>query len=543
MERKKKMKFLVFIVIVFFMLPVSAVLADNAQKGDPGIEFVSAVLRIPEEMKNLSENITITDPIYFLDVALKATEHSAEYINGTISFKENLQDLAIVSGIRVNNNLTITEDFAVWSNMQTAEVKNAANPFVIIGLSHRPEKITFILELQSVNSYDNEVYSETLEFTILTSQTTIDITSISNPNDYYKGYKVPVTIYVKNTGSYDTSGYLEVRVSIKSTKAGTYLLTPYENDDGAVILTDVKTFGITIAPQQTKSVYFQIDYSDYSNGAMNIGEWKICQVLVDAGNAIDIVDESQPDFNQHISDPYFRVHVRTEGMQPHPVFIYYIWNSGGTGGNWGGINPKNYFINGWGSVKAGLWRFQTYDSNIPVALKMILCYDDSSWSIPSDLTDANDMFDHGTAYAGEQLNLVDSIWDDTNWCSKWNCGFDILLMAAGRSAGSSGGLAVHSRAIACKSGPSTSNTHWKVNIDGVVQHCIAHIYECEDYPDHPYQFCVMCYSENWPWFDHVHETSALPWARQSNVFCTRSGVHYCQHHFNERWDQFYTVVQ
>lgn len=543
MERKKKIVLLVFFVTVFFMLPVSSILADISLRGNPGIEYVSAVLRIPEEMKNLSENTTITDPIYFLDIALKTTKHSAKYINGTLSFKENLQDLSIVNGIRVNNNLTITKDFTVWSNMQVAEVKNAANPFVIVGLSHRPEKISFILELQSVNSYDDKAYSETLEFTILTSQTTIDITSISNPADYYKGYKVPVTVYVKNTGSYDTSGYLEVRVSIKSTKAGTYLSTPFENDDGAVILTDVKTFSVTIAPQQTKSVYFQIDYSDYSIGAMNIGEWKICQVLVDAGNAIDVVDESHPDFAQHISDPYFRIHVRTESMQPHPVFIYYLWNSGGTGDNWGGTNPKNYFINGWGTVKAGLWRFQTYDSNIPVALKMILCYDDSSWSIPSDLSDSRPIFDHGREYAGDQLNLVDSIWDDTNFCSKWNCGFDILLMAASRDVSYSGGLAVYCRAIACKSGPSTPGAAWQVNIDGVVQHCIAHIYECEDYPDHPKKFCVMCYSASWPWFDYIHEISALPWAKQSNVFCTAIGDHYCQHHFNEEWDRFYTVVQ
>ena len=540
MKRKKEIILLVFFVSVFFMLPVSAILAENSQKGNPEVVVVSSELRVPEEMQKLSGNTTISDAVYFLDVKLEATKHSALYVNGTVSFKDNLRDYYTVNGLRVNENLSITTHFAVWSELQMNERKESGSPFVIVGLNYLPEKITFILELTSVNPYDEVAYSQIVEFSVLTDSASIDITSISNPAEYYKGYKVPVTVYVKNTGDETISGYATIYVSVKSTQAEGSTL-PFKNDDGSIILTDVKTFSTTINPGQTKSFYFQIDYCDYSNGAMNVGEWKICQVTVIIGTAVDNVHESHPDFNQHISDPYYNVHARTKGMQPHPVFIYYLWNSGGTGGDWGGTNPKPYFMDGYGNVLAGLKRFQNYGSNIPVAFKMIICYDDSTWSIPMGKDDG-EMFDHGKTYAGDdQLNSIYDDWDDVPYkISVYNCGFDILLMAAGRNSGGAEGMAFQNRAIIFMSGSITHNSYWKKNIDGVAQHEISHLFGCNDViHGHTFTSCIMCYK---PWFPiyYQFEVCIWTWCYQLDRWCTLSGSNHCQYKFDNNWGIFYS---
>jgi len=273
---------------------------------------------------------------------------------------------------------------------------------------------------------------------------------------------------------------------------------------------------------------------------MNVGEWKICQVFVIAGSAVDIVHESHPDFNQHISDPYYNIHARTKGMQPHPVFIYYLWNSGGTGGDWRGTNPKPYFMDGYGYVLAGLHRFQNYGSNIPVAFKMIICYDDSTWSIPSGYDD-DEMFDDGKTYVGEQLNSVYEEWVDTFACiSAYNCGFDILLMAAGRNSGGSEGKAYWNRAIIYKSGSITSDTDWQLNIDGVAQHEISHLFGCKDVVDgHTFTECIMCYK---PWFPRYYQVEVCIWlwCYQYPNWCTLSGSNHCQYKFDNNWDTFYS---
>ncbi len=539
MERNRKTILLVLVVTVFFMLPVSAILAENSQKGDPEVVVVSAELKVPEEMQKLSGNETISDAVYYLNVKLEATKQFAQYINGTVSFKENLRDYKLINGIHVNENLTISNNFAVWSDMQINDRKEAGSPFVIVGLNYLPEKITFVLELTSVNPYDEVAYSQIVEFSVLTDSASIDITSISNPAEYYKGYKVPVTVYVKNTGDETISGYATIYVSVKSIQAEGSSLA-FKNDDGSIILTDVKTFSATINPGQTKSFFFQIDYCDYSNGAMNVGEWKISQVLVVIGSAVDIVHESHPDFNQHISDPYYNIHARTKGMQPHPVFIYYLWNSGGTGDDWGGTNPKPYFMDGYGNKLAGLHRFQNYGSNIPVTFKMIICYDDSTWSIPSGYDD-DEMFGDGKTYAGDQLKSICDEWRDTPYhISVYNCGFDILLMAAGRNSGGHEGMALFNRAIIFMSGSITHNMYWQRNIDGVAQHEISHIFGCKDVEDgHSITKCIMVYRPFFPLY-YQFEVCIWTWCYQLDYWCTISDGNHCQDEFDDHWDIFYS---
>ncbi len=526
---------------IFALIPITSVIAEAVKVGDPAIEYVSSKLRVPEEIQKLSANETVTDAVYYLDVELQTTRRMAAYVNGTLSFRENLRDYGMESGIRLNRNLSITKDFSVWSSLSVAEVKTTTTPFVITGLNSIPEKMVFVLELNSTNPYDEKAYSETIEFTVLTSLTTIDITTIMSPSDQYKGIQVPINIYIKNTGPYATSGYVTSHVRVTSTKAGR-TNDPFENTNGPIVLIDVKTFSLTINPNQIKSVYFKIDYSGYSNRAMNIGEWKISRVTIDTGNAWDDVDEDYANFGQHISDPYYEVLNRPKTMQAHPVFMYFLWNSGGTGADWGGTNPKPWIINGNGDgdVSAGLWRFGTVASNIPVVFNIIFCYEDSSWSIPLSCGKSSEMFDHGEDYVGDQLNTCfpDGTWKESGaYLCRDNCGFDILLMVAGRSGGwDAMGLAQSNRAIVCKDGKSTSTIYWKRNIDGVAQHEISHLFGCEDYPPHPRTPCIMYYSASWPWADYVHEKSILSWAQQYPYWCSD-----CQAFFDSNWDRFSSV--
>lgn len=498
------------------------------------MKVVSAKLRLPEEIKELSGNTTICDPIHYLDVKLEATKHFAHYANGTISFKENHINYQRVNDTQVNKNLTISNDFAVWSDLNENVGKEAENPFIIIGLNYLPEKINFVLDLISINPYDGIAYSETIEFSVLTGSVTIDITSISNPPDYYKGYQVPVNVYVKNTGTETYSGYVAIYVSIKSTETGPWAYQEYENADGPIVLTDIKTFSTTITPGQTKSFYFQIDYYGYMNGAMNIGEWKVCHVMVIAGSATDIVDENDPDFNQHISDPYYRVHARTKSMQPHPVFIYYLWDYTG----WNAVNPKPYFMDGYGEVLAGLHRFQSYSSNIPVTFKMIICYDSPSWAIPSGL-DPDQIFDHGRDTAGQLLNCIDDIWDDqSTGVSVYNCGFDFLLLAAGVDTDSSHGGKDDNRVIVFMAGSKTDPEDWRVNIDGVTQHEVGHIFGCLDvHQGHTMTKCIMCYKGL---RFYQFEECSYWWCYQLDYWCTLSEQYNCQERIDDYWDIFYS---
>ena len=128
-----------------------------------------------------------------------------------------------------------------------------------------------------------------------------------------------------------------------------------------------------------------------------------------------------------------------------------------------------------------------------------------------------------------------------------NCGFDILLLVASRNADYMG-TRFDNVATICKSGASTSELYWKRNIDGVVQHEIAHIFRCEDWSSsgtaHPKLKCVMVYGTTWPpqyWFDYLHEVSLVPWANAQNSWCDSTDAHCCKGHFEANWYDFYDV--
>lgn len=146
---------------------------------------------------------------------------------------------------------------------------------------------------------------------------------------------------------------------------------------------------------------------------------------------------------------------------------------------------------------------------------------------------------HGQAYVGSQLNTayVDGTWHLTSMLSRKNCGFDILILAAGRNAGEASRLAYFNRAFVAKAGPSTFAINWKRNIDGVIQHEVAHLFGTKDYPEHSATACIMYYSSSWPWADYLHEVSILPGAQQYPYWCSE-----CQAKFNANWDRFNTVI-
>lgn len=553
--KKKKLFLVLFFSVMLLLMPVISIFAAISQKGDPNIEIASAKLVVPENIANLPGNTSISDAVYYLDVGLVATKQLTAYVNGTLRFNGNYKDCSISNGLMLNRNLSITKNLAFWASMGIFEIKKPNELFIINGLNFRPEKVDFILDIVYQNPRDEEIYSKSIEFSVTTSQTTIDITSISNPNNYYKGNKVPVNIRIDNTGNYDTTGYLTIQVEVKSIKAGTSTAA-YTNENGAVILKDVKTFSTVIPAHQYRTIYFQIDYKDYNTGAMNVGQWKLIRVYVTAGNATDDVRETDPDFSQHISDPYYDVCPKTLGNQPHPIFIYYLWNSGGTGDTWGSTNPRDYFENGYGNCVAGLWRFNTLDSNIPIRFKMEICYDDSSWNLPADKFEIDPIRVHGMQWAGDRLNHFSNLpWSDLPhddadgelMLNRGNCGFDILLLVASRNADFMG-IRYDNIATVCKSGASTSPLYWKRNIDGVVQHEIAHIFRCEDWSSdgngHPQLKCVMVYGTTWPpwyWFDYLHEVSLSPIANAQNSWCDSTDAHCCKGHFEANWYDFYDV--
>ncbi len=536
----KKFGLMIFMLAIFALIPITSVIAEAVKMGDPTIEYVSSQLRVPEDMQKLPANDTVTDAVFYLDVVLQATKRMAANVNGTLSFKDDLRDYGMANGHQLNRNLSITNDFSIWADMNSKESKTTTAPFVIKGLNSVPEKITFRLELSTINPNDGKEYSKTIEFDVTTFQTEIDIIRISDPWDNYKGYHVPISIFIKNVGSFSTFGYLYIQVKIKSIEAGE-TGDKYDNfisgQTRALELTDIKSFIAIIQPLETEHIQFNIDFSDYSNGAMNIGEWKITHVYVNAVNAYDTVDEDDSDFNQHITNPYYRILKRPKSMQPHPVFVYYMWNSGGSGDDWGGTNPLPWIIdgNGDGSVSAGLWRFNTYDSNIPVRFNMIICVDDSTWDIPSTLSDSRNILTNGKNHVANVLNMVGTTWiRSSSYLKRRNCGFDILLMAAGRSATYAAGLGPENSAIVCKSGPATLNIDWKKNIDGLAQHEVSHLFGCLDYnpPDgHPKTDCIMFY--NW-WKNCIYEVS---W-NAFNKVQTPYWCNHCQTIFDTNWDRF-----
>lgn len=380
--------------------------------------------------------------------------------------------------------------------------------------------------------------------------TTITIEEISNPPDKPKGDHIPITTFkVKNAGSEPAVG-LVIEFKVKSIGAGNYLTVPFRNYAGNIVLHSSKeVLGIFeyIAPQQIIEFTYNIPSYGYTNGAMNLGIWKIVEVKAYAYNS-PVVVKGENDPNPIISNPEFKVTAKSQFNGPHAVFIYYLWNSGGAGFDWGGDNPKNYFVNGYGSVKAGLWRFSTFDSNIPVLINPIIACDDPTWSIPTGMDTSAEFRANGETHI-EGVDRLNTEWYPTNGLThRYNCGFDIILMCAGRSAdvaGTAGG----NIALANKCRPGMpDNSAWRDNIDGTVQHEVSHLFGCNDVVDgHDTTECIMAYygfqfGFGYIFITHIHEHDVTQWTFPTNNWCTHTGVDNCQYQFLDNWNQYHTIA-
>ncbi|MHA1156189.1 MAG: hypothetical protein ACTSQK_08785 [Candidatus Heimdallarchaeota archaeon] len=536
----KKIGLMIFIITAFLAIPIATVYAQDAMKGDPVIECVASKLILPEKQEISTEETSFGTFILCLNVELKATKHYATDITATLRFKNRERLAAEETLTGEQNNPEIVQKQAHWDSLKRGTAEKTQQPFEITGFQHLPEEIEFELDVTYRNPNDEELYATTLSIIPGIPDTTIQIDSVTNPPDAYKGNTVPITIKVTNIGTEAAFG-LFIGVTVRSIEAGARSL-PYVNtlQPGGIELSSSYSFLDIFdyyVPQEQVTVTYHIPCTGYSNGAMNIGKWKIVEIEAYAYNAPSVVLYEN---NALIAHPNFQVNTKAKSAGQHAVFIYYLWNSGGAGDNWGGTNPKPWLVdgNGDGNRAAGLSRFAITDI-IPVTFNMIFAYDNPTWDLPSSCDDAGEMFDHGDVYVGSQLHTVYPLgtWNERDDdLSRYNCGFDILIMAAGRNAGEASGLANSNRAFVAKAGPSTSTAFWERNIDGVIQHEVSHLFDCKDYPEHSATPCIMFYKWTfWP-EDYLHEVSVWPFARQYPYWCS-----VCQAKFDANWNRFSVV--
>jgi len=525
---------MIFIITAFLAIPISTAFAQVSLHGDPVIEYVSSELLIDEETTR--EMVSSSEIILYLDVELKAVKNKAIAVNATLSFedRECLVDNQLLINKKCNPRIMVEQ--TTWNTIMFRESKEAEKAFAITGLTHLPEKITFKLEIEYINPHDGESYTTTETFTTLSLDTTIEITNWSNPPDRPKGDDIPISLSVKNTGSEYAYGIC-IETKLKSIKAGT-LYDPYENSAGAIILhTAVYAITDIIAPGTTINFNYDIPCVGYSNGAMNLGTWELIELKAYTYNSL-------PDtlVSSDFSDPQFDVITKSKNNGPHAFFIYYLWNSGGEGDNWGGDNPRNYFENGYGSCKAGLHCFSDPDSNIPVLLNPVIAYDDDSWSIPSGYHNDGEIRDHGKDYVESQLN-INYWWSFGNVVYRKNCGFDIILMLAGRRGNAAGTVSRNLPVIFKYRIFLPSDDRWKSNIDGVVMHEISHVFRCIDVVHgHPKIPCIMTYWQTWTGYliSYIYEYISF-WGEGRQVDGWNTGC-CCQTHFNDNWDNYYRVT-
>ncbi|MFW9922083.1 MAG: hypothetical protein ACFFDW_02215 [Candidatus Thorarchaeota archaeon] len=539
-ERKKERKrigVVILVVVLFIGLPIVTVSAHLSLQGDPMIECVSSKLVFAQDTTLEGENSSLAALVLFLEVQLSAVYLPASAVNATVSFADKQSLTAKQSLTGIKNDPIIVRNYTSWNTISKGEVKSAARPFALKGFQQFPEQIAFNLETIYLNSFDRTSYTRTETLLVVVPSTTIDIISVSNPPDKPKGDNIPLSITVKNTGTQNAYG-MTIIVKAKSIYAGT-LTDPYRNAAGTIILSKTTIFlsPLYIAPQQQAVFDFTLTCTGYSNGAMNIGIWKIIQIEAAASNTpLDTIYENDP----IISDPNFSVTTKAKTNGPHAVFIYYLWNAWGTGDNWEGDNPRNYFVNGYGDAFAGLWRFSDPNSNIPVLINPMIAYDDNSWSIPDTMDNTDDMIINGKDYIENQLGI--STWFAAKGQSnRRNCGFDLLLMAAGKF-GDVAGKAIQNMAIACKWRAGLPENKWKHNIDGTVQHEIAHLYGCKDVDTgHDQVACIMAYWTNWAGWTttYIHEDIIWGSGLQSGLWNTSCS---CQTIFDTSWDDYYTIV-
>ncbi len=542
-EFGKKAGLMVFIMIVFLAIPIVTTSAQNAMKGDPVIICVSSELIRAKERTARTEDASFGDIIFHLDVQLKAVKHFTSTANATLRFKD-IASLAVEQTMTgEKNEPKILRSQTTWNAMRRGKTQSALQPFAITGFQRLPERIAFELDVSYTNPNDGIIYFTTLSIIPWIPDTTIDITYISNPPNKPKGDSVPIVITVKNIGSEVAIG-LVVHTRVKSIRAGTPgdYTAPFSNTAGSIVLHSsriVRGFFDFIVPQQQITFTYSLPCHGFSNGAMNVGDWKIIQVGAYAYNSpIDIVYENDP----MISDPGFSVDKKVQSAGPHALFIYYLWNSGGAGGTWAGDNPKNYFVNGYGSVKAGLWRFSQTSSNIPVLINPIIAWDDRTWSIPANLHDTGTIMSNGVNHIEDKLKI--SSWSKLldSSCHK-QCGFDIILLAAGRR-GNVAGIADKNVALVCKwrRGLPSLSPFWQSNIDGTVQHEVSHLFGTKDVPGHARVACIMAYWETCIWRPDWYRSYLYEymWGEPCQTNNWHSACR-CQIDFLAHWDRVYDI--
>ncbi len=541
----KKIGLMIFIIAAFLAIPIATAYAQDAMKGDPVIKCVSSELILSEEQVTNIEDASYGDIIFYLEIQLKATRHYASNVNATLRFKDRASLAVEQTMTGEKNDPKILLNQANWNSIERGEAKYSLLPFEITGFQRLPEKMEVELDVTYRNPNDEEIYSTTLSIIPDLPDTTISIlsTSFTNPPDKPKGDDIPISFILKNTGS-ETGYGLSIDVIVKSIGIPNYPTLPYKNDAGIIELrSSVIWIFFDIAPQEEKLVDYDIPCTGYTNGAMNLGKWKIIRVEVYCYNSPSVILYED---HCYIADPYFEVEKKAQGAGPHAVFAYYLWNSGGNGDNWEGANPRNILLNGYGNVKAGLWRFSQSSSNIPELLNIVLATDDGSWNIPSTYHKISELRPHGLAYIEQQLDVENyELYTNDDRTDLYNCGFDIFIMAAGRR-GNVAGSRLGNNVVVCKWRPGLPYTDekWKSNIDGVIQHEVSHIFGCLDVADgHAEISCIMAYWQNWiGWpISYLYEYMTIGTGRQTNNWCTDTGTYGCQTAFTTNWARFYTI--
>ncbi len=555
-EIGKKAGLTVFIMIVFLAIPIVTSSAQNAMKGDPVIVCASSELILSKERRTANtEKDSYGNIILFLDVQLKAMKHFTSTVNATLRFKDSASLAVEQTMTGEKNDPKILRDRTTWSAMKRGKAQSALRPFTITGFQRLPEKIAFELDVTYRNPNDQEIYSTTLSIIPWIPDTTIDIIGISNPPDKYKGEQIPISITIKNEGSYNAYG-IAFWIKIRSYRAGSdtynWKSYGYENSAGKIELTQIYLFSDILAPGAQKKYNVNFNYA-HTNGAMNVGEWDIIEVAAQAYNSdYDVVSEGDPVF----VDPRFKVKTKSLGNGPHAVFIYYLWEDASTPSpskltNWP-ENPRPYFEHTtYGSVKAGLYMFEKqYNQRTDnyIDHKMIICKDDASLSIGAHVDTCSEIYSVGIARAGSVLNTKSGSWSETYVLDTENCGFDILLIVAYEAADHMGQKFDKNCAVIC-AGNTKAATYidWKYNIDGIVQHELGHIFNCKDCGTYGHLCikCIMVYRFNtiFDWDNYLFERFALPtWFGNhdpTNQWCTDSNSNCCTHHFQDNWHIFY----
>ena len=163
-----------------------------------------------------------------------------------------------------------------------------------------------------------------------------------------------------------------------------------------------------------------------------------------------------------------------------------------------------------------------------------------------------ELYNRAKTYMGTKLNTRSGIWKNKKALEVDNCGFDILLALAYRDADHVGQAWGKNSAVCCAANtPAVWMIDWKLNIDGLVQHEISHLFGCYDRYDresgilyHPDEDCIMFYYyfalDNWGncLFEKIRANNG--YNNPTNQWCTCESAQYdCTDEFEDNWNQYY----